>query len=263
MLSRILIFIICFLINVFCFVYTDELAEIFNDSFFEKNTFLRNSDIFYDKDEILRYKIYWEFVYAGDAEMGIVISSSVKNTTYFIFTKSMSNPAMDLIYKVRNQSISYVDLKGFYSLKFISEQNEAGKFNKEYVLFDYSARQWIELVSNTTGYLENFVQDVVSSLWWLRKQNLKVQNKYSMEVYSGKIVYPMVVEVIKVQRVRVFEKEYECFKVEPKVDLKKFPLFKAKGRLFVYLTTDTKRLPVRLESKVFIGRVFADLIENN
>jgi len=98
-------------------------------------------------------------------------------------------------------------------------------------------------------------------LYWLRLQNIELDRSYTIDVWVGKVVYPMVVDVLEVKKIKIFGKEYNCFKVEPKVDLKSFPLFKAKGRLFVYITADEKKLPVRLESKVFIGRVFADLVE--
>lgn len=227
------------------------------------NLNLKNIGRYYLKDEIFRYKVYWEFLYAGDAEMGIILEEFNNNKIYLIFTKTSSNKSLDLIYKVRNQTISYVDYNGFYSLKFFNQQDEAGKISKEYVLFDYKNNIWKELTSNTTGYISDFLQDVVSALWWLRLQDIKVTDRYKVDVYSGKIVYPMIIDVIKIEKIKISGKEYTCFKIEPKVDLKRFPLFRARGKLFVYITCDEKKIPVRLESRVLIGRVFADLVEEN
>ncbi|MEN3014194.1 MAG: DUF3108 domain-containing protein [Endomicrobiia bacterium] len=234
----------------------------------DANLFLQNSELrdigtYYMQSEIFRYKIYWEFLYAGDAEMGLLTDELYNKKFYLIFTKTTSNKSLDLIYKVRNKTVSYVDYKGFYSLKFFSEQNEAGKEYKEYVIFDYNNSYWKETISDTTGYISNFLQDVVSALWWLRLQQLDVGKQYEIQVYSGKVIYPMKVDVLNLQKIKIFDKEYTCFKIEPKVDLKKFPLFKARGKLFVYITNDEKKLPVRLESRVIIGRVFADLVEKN
>lgn len=248
------------LIFLFTHMYSTEHFGVIEERIFKINSSLRDVGVYYDKPEVLKYKIYWEFIYAGDAEMKIEIKEINGKKFYYITTNTSSNKTVDLIYKVRNKTESIVDYKGFYSLKFIKDQNEAGYISKDYVLFDHINNKWIYLLDNTNGYIPAFVLDVVSSLYWLRLQNIEVGRNYTFNIWVGKVVYPMVVEVLSVEDVEVFGKKYRCFKVEPKVDLKSFPLFKAKGRLFVYITVDEK-IPVRLESKVFIGRVFANLVE--
>ncbi|MCX7910137.1 MAG: DUF3108 domain-containing protein [Endomicrobia bacterium] len=255
-----------FFLTVLIIIFLNKIAspEEFKEiNEIAANLELRDVGVYYTQNEILRYKVYWEFLYAADAEMGLILDEIQGKKIYFVFTKTTSNKSFDLIYKVRNQTVSYIDYKGFYSLKFFSYQDEAGKVIKENVIFDYNNNLWRDLINNTTGYISDFLQDVVSALWWLRLQDIEVGRQYRIEVYSGKVIYPMVVDVLKIQKVEVFDKVYECFKIEPKVDLKRFPLFRAKGRLFVYLTNDKKKLPVKLESRVLIGRVFADLIENS
>ncbi|MFN3551148.1 MAG: DUF3108 domain-containing protein [Endomicrobiia bacterium] len=245
------------IINTYC----QENKNYIEEEILRLNSNLRSINENYFEPEILKYKIYWEFIYAGDAEISLNLEDIYDVKLYKITTKTKSNASIDILYKVRNQTESYVDFYGFYSLKFVKEQNEAGYYSKDYVLFDYENQQWIYLLDNTTGYINGFVQDVVSSLYWLRFQNIEVGKKYAVDVWAGKIVYPMIIDVLEIKNIKIFDKEYKCFKVEPKVDVRSFPLFKAKGRLFVYLTVDEKKLPVRLESKVFIGRVFADLVE--
>ncbi len=246
-----------FIINICCQENKVEIEE----EIVRKNSNLRNINEKHFESEILKYKIYWEFIYAGDAQIDLNLEDIYNIKLYKISTKTKSNSSVDLLYKVRNKTESYIDFYGFYSLKFFKEQNEAGYHSKDYVLFDYINKRWIYLLDNTTGYINGFVQDIVSSLYWLRFQDIEVGKKYTIDVWVGKVVYPMVIEVLEIINIKIFGKEYECFKVEPKVDTKSFPLFKAKGRLFVYLTTDKEKLPVRLESKIFIGRFFADLVE--
>ncbi len=227
------------------------------------NIDLRDIRINYKTPEILKYRISWEFIYAGDAEMGITEEDLHGHKVYRIYTRTSSNKTLDLIYKVRNETDSYVDYSGFYTLRFIKNQNEAGYVSKDDVYFDHKNNLWYNLVGNTTGYIPSFVLDVISSLYWIRTQNIEVGKKYIFSVWVGNVVYPMIVDVLNKQKIKILDKEYECFKVEPKVDIKSFPLFRAKGRLLVYITADEKKLPVRLESKVFIGKVFADLVEVN
>ncbi len=212
-------------------------------------------------NELLKYKIFWEIVPVGSAFMECSTEVVNNKKVYHIVTQSMSNPSFDLIYKVRNRTDSYVDYEGFYSLKFLKDQNEAGYKSKDYIIFDHKNNLWFSLLDDTTGFIPTFVQDVVSSLYYLRLEELEVGKKYQINVWTGKIVYPMEVFVFERKRVTVNNKIYSCFKVEPKVDIKSFPLFKPRGRLFVWLTDDEYKIPVRLETKIFIGRVYAELIE--
>lgn len=250
---------IYFFVVFLCLVNFLSSENLIEQQIISVNTKLRDVKIRYN-DEILRYKIYWEFIPAGEAEMGIVKEKFYGYDVYHIYTRTKSYKSIDLIYRVRNETDSYVDYYGFYTLKFVKNQNEAGCISKDDVVFNHISNQWYYLLDNTTGYIPSFVQDVVSSLYWLRMQEIKVGTTYTFDVWLGKVVYPMVVDVLGITQVKLGKKSYECFKVEPKVDIKSFPLFKAKGRLFVYITTDKHKLPIRLESKIFIGKVFADLV---
>lgn len=257
-----IIFLLFALSNFFiiCIYCQDDITNI-EEQIFTLNGRLTSIEKNYFEPEVLKYKIYWEFIFAGEAEIGLCIENIYGTKVYHIITKTSSNPSIDLIYKVRNRTDSYVDFYGFYSLKFVKEQNEAGYYSKDYVLFDYKNKKWVYLLDETSGEMKGFLQDVVSSLYWLRLQDIKVGRKYTTDVWVGKVIYPMIIDVLEIKKIKIFDKEYKCFKVEPKVDINSFPLFKAKGRLFVYITADERKLPVRLESKIFIGRVFADLVE--
>lgn len=252
-------FLLASLIIQKCYTATDSIA--LEQKIIADNTELVNfkGGGHYNR-EILKYKIYWEFIYAGDAVMGVTPVELYGKKLYRLFTETKSNKTIDMIYKVRNKTESLIDFYGYYTLKFFKDQNEAGYISKDNVIFDHRNNLWYDLLDNTTGYIPSLVHDVVSSLYWLRLQDIKVGEVYTFNVWVGRVVYPMIVDVIKIVKVKIQDKEYECYKIEPKVDLKTFPLFKAKGRLFVYITTDERKLPVRLESKVFIGRVFADLV---
>ena len=249
---------------LFCILWhTNSEPTDFERAVFTNNIGLRKIESDKIFNETLKYKIYWEFVYAGDAEMGIVPVELYGGKVYKIYTYTKSNNTIDVLYKVRNRTESYVDITGFYTLKFFKDQDEAGYRSKEEVLFDQKNNLWYNILDNTTGYIPTFVQDVVSALYWLRTQKLEVGQTYTFQVWVGKVVYPMIVDILDKCKIKVSGKEYICYKVEPTVDLKSFPLFRAKGRLFVYITADDRKLPVRLESKVFIGKVFANLVETN
>lgn len=211
--------------------------------------------------EMLKFKIQWEFVPAGESVM--ICQQEVINNkkVYHIQTNTVSNSSMDIIYKVRNKTDSYLDYENFYSLKFVKDQNEGGFVSKEYILFDNKNGFWYSVLENKNGPMPKFVFDIVSSLYYLRTQKLGLGEKYSINVFTGNIVYPMIVSVLKKEPVKIKDKIFNCIKVEPKIDEQKFPLFRVKGKLYVWLTDDERCVPVKLQTKIFIGSVYAILDE--
>ncbi len=213
--------------------------------------------------ERLKFKIQWEFVPAGESVM--TCNETVVNgrKVYHIVTQTTSNSSMDVIYKVRNRTESFLDYNGLYSLKFVSDQNESGRVSKEYILFDQKNGFWYSILENKSGSIPQYVQDIVSSLYYLRTQNLNVGEKYLMDVYSGKVSYPMIVSVLKQEEIKIGDKKFKCLKLEPKVDEERFSLFRIRGKMFVWLTDDEKHIPVKMQTKIFIGSVYAILEEYN
>lgn len=258
-MKNLILLFIFFVSSLFSLSVEEIESQIFSS---EEN--LREIGIVpFSEREILKYKILWSGIPAGESVMSCIPEVVGNRRVYRITTKTTSNKTVDLIYRVRNETESYLDYKGFYTLKFFSSQNEPGYKRKESVLFNHKENFYYLLPENTTGYIPQYVLDVVGALYYLRTQKLKVGEKYVMDVYSGKIVYPLVVSVLGEEEIKIEDKNYTCFKVEPKVDLKKFPLFRAKGKLYVWITKDEKKLPVKLKSKIFIGSVYAELVEKN
>jgi len=54
--------------------------------------------------------------------------------------------------------------------------------------------------------------------------------------------------------------EFECFVVEPVLRIGT-GIFQAKGRLLVWLTADSKKVPVLMRSQIVVGSVEARLTE--
>ena len=83
--------------------------------------------------------------------------------------------------------------------------------------------------------------------------------RYSIDVYSGEKVYPLVVTVRKREKISVPAGTFDTLLVEPLI---RGPgVFISKGKkLEVWLTNDSRRMPVRMRSEVMIGHVSAELL---
>lgn len=242
-------------------VFSEELTELEKKIFSNSSPKRNIENNFKFKSEKLKFKLWWEFIYAGESETSCEMDIVENRKIWHITTNTKSSPAIDIIYKMRNRTDSCVDYEGMYSLKFVKNQLEGNFVSEEYVLFDNENGKWYSKLKDKSGEMSLFVQDIVSSLYFLRTQNLKLTERYKIDVYTSGVIYPMIVEVLAKETLTIKGKKYSCFKVEPKIDEEKFGLFKLKGKLWVWLTDDDKCLPVKLQTKVFIGSVYALLDE--
>jgi hypothetical protein len=71
--------------------------------------------------------------------------------------------------------------------------------------------------------------------------------------------YHLAVRVLERETVKLKSGEFDCFKIQPV--LLGEGLFKAKGEVFIWLTADERRIPVRMRSKIFIGSISANMID--
>jgi hypothetical protein len=70
--------------------------------------------------------------------------------------------------------------------------------------------------------------------------------------------YRLAIKVLAREKVKVKAGEFDCFKIQP--ILLGEGLFKAKGEVFIWVTADERRIPVKMKSKIFIGAISAGMV---
>jgi hypothetical protein len=113
--------------------------------------------------------------------------------------------------------------------------------------------------STTAGVMPAFAHDVLTSLYYLRTLPLTVGETIVLDVNSGAQTWPLKVEVKSIETVRVPAGKFECYRVQPLIAGE--GLFMQTGNLEVWLTTDARRLPVLMRSRVMVGAFVAELLD--
>ncbi len=212
--------------------------------------------------EHLIFEIKWQFITAGIAVMNVdrivPAPSAPERLSYKIVTEARSTPFIDGFFKVRDTNISYIDVESICSHSIESDISEGNFRKKEQIIFD-QVNNTFALSDGRTGPTGPWVQDVLSALYYVRMLPLEPGAQFSFPAHSGDTTYPLSVRVLGREKVRVPAGEFDCFKLEPA--LRGDGVFKAKGRLWVWVTADARRMPVLMKSQVFIGSVDAVLRE--
>ncbi len=214
------------------------------------------------ENEVLNFKISWKFIKAGEATIrnkGVVEIDDKK--AYFIETTAKSASVINAFFKVRDINHSWIDTNNFYSLGYGQSIKEGGYRRDEWVTFDYKNNKYYGqkkkkdgLIREFEGKLNTEVYDILSSFFYIRTKDLKVGENVIIDVNNRNKTYPLQIEVIKKETIKVPAGKFDCILVEPKLR-KDSGIFVSKGTLKVWLTDDKYKMPVLMRSKVFIGSV--------
>ena len=192
--------------------------------------------------------------------------ASTGSMAYLITALAESNAFVDVFYKVRDKSESWLDAGKFVTHRF-EQHNREGKYVFEnYLELDWTARTydgWRKVRDREPeikrGELSGPVVDILASLYLTRTRDLDKEAEFKFDVLSGK-TWPLAVKVLKREEVKVPAGKFDCHLVEP--FLRDAGLFIQKGKkLQVWLTADEKRIPVLMRAEIYVGHVTAELRE--
>ncbi len=206
--------------------------------------------------EKLVFEISYGPINAGTAVMEISqIVQLQGRDCYHIISTARSNKFFSSFFKVEDRAETFVDTGGLFPWRFEKHLRE-GKYKADrFANFD----QVNHTVTTDRGEMEipPYVQDVLSTLYYIRTQDIVVGQSLYVDNHSGKKIYPLEVKVHRRERVKVPAGSFDCFVVQP--ILKAGGVFKHEGKLTVWLTADEQKMPVLMKSKVLIGSIDAEL----
>lgn len=209
--------------------------------------------------ERLVFSVEYGFVTAGEATMSVVSLDTIQgNPSYRIETVATTNEIFSTFYEVNDRVVSHMDAYGMFSRQFKKTLRE-GNYSKDLeVYFDQEAQLARYVEGDSLAALPE-TQDVLSAFFFLRSRDLRVGEVYSIPCHDNRKNYPLEVKVLRREKIAVPAGKFECFVVEPK--LKSGGLTKKEAKMFIWLTSDDRKMPVLMETRMKIGSVAAKLRE--
>ncbi len=208
--------------------------------------------------ERLTFDIIWggwsySWVHAGQATLELLPTPDDK--VWEIRSRAWCNGLFQSLYPVQDTVVSFVDAAGIYPLRFEKNLHE-GSYHK-HILTVFDQKQHFLATEDTTFSIAPFTQDVLSAFYFIRTQTLEVGKSFELSAVSGKKNYKLRVLCHDSETVTVPAGTFACFQVEPL--LQEDGLFKAKGKLWIWITQDARHLPVKMQSHIPVGSIKAEL----
>jgi len=208
--------------------------------------------------EKLEYSVNYGFINAGNAVMEIDTVIDIRGHKCFrVISTARSNKFFSTFYRVNDRVLSFIDVEGIYSLWFEKHLREGNFKSDRWISFHQDKNIAVNNKQDTLKVPE-FVQDVLSAMYYIRTQPLEVGKAILVDNHTDNKNYPLEVKILRKEKIKVGAGKFECFVVEPLLQ-EGGGVFQHKGKLTVWLTDDQYRLPVLMKSKIFVGSISAEL----
>lgn len=228
--------------------------------------------------EIIRYRVSWEMVPAGDVTFKVMPHTDFKGEPAWHFVlEGRSRRYVDLFYKIRDRFDSFTDLEFNRSLEY--RKLQTGKEDKNVVVaFDWDKnlatysnhggkRPSIEIPDNTFDPLSSFYKLRTLDFSKVRFSNGTAEKTEKGDLYfpvtDGKRCFIQKGQVLKKERISLVHKSYDTYLIIPHVNHFSGVFKKSENpSVKVWLSADERQIPVRIAIKVFIGSVIFELAEH-
>lgn len=212
--------------------------------------------------ERLDYKVKYSFVVAGEGYFHILPNPIYRGNNRECFDirfQVNSLKSLEWMYRVRDQYRTALDVSGIFPWEFEQTIRE-GKYKKDYkAIFDQSRN--LAYVNKKSYKIPNYVHDIVSAFFYARTLDLSSMRKdtvFYLQNFFDNEVNKLGIKIGGREIVETEAGKFRCIIVEPIII--KGGLFKSEASIFIYLTDDERKIPIRVSTKILIGYVSADLV---
>lgn len=210
--------------------------------------------------EKLKYRIRYGFVTAAEATLEVQESKKQMNDRpiYHYVANGKTTSSFDFFMKVRNRYDSYVDQTELIPYQFTESVREGNYKRDSYANFDHNANK----VMSSKGVYEvpESTFDVISIFYFARCIDLKkvqVGEVLKMKYFLDDGAYPLDIEYLGKETVNTPSGKFECIKFSP--SLQPGRVFRKDSRMYIWITNDANRIPVKVEVEILIGSLILEL----
>ncbi|MEO8168809.1 MAG: DUF3108 domain-containing protein, partial [bacterium] len=198
---------------------------------------------------------------AGQAVMAVPRSEMIagRNTYRIEFTVN-SLPSFDWIFEVRDRYLTFIDMEAIAPLRFEQHIRE-GTYKLDFVA-DFDQVNHIAKTAAGDYPIPEYVHDIMSAFYYARMldySNMQPGQFVTLFNFYKDTSHELRVKFLGKQELEVEAGTFQTIVVEPLV--KEGGLFKAEGRIVIWLTDDERKIPIRVNTKVVIGSIDVELRE--
>ncbi|TDO20142.1 DUF3108 domain-containing protein [Pedobacter duraquae] len=211
--------------------------------------------------EVLKYKLRYGFITAAEGTLK-VLNSDLKfdnKPTYKLVVDAQTSGTFDIFYKVRDHYDSYIDKTDLTPYFYQENVREGGYKREDKARFTQDGKK---VVSNrgtfTTPTTQTF--DLVSAYYFSRSldiSKLKIGDKFKLNYFLGDGIKQLEIEFTGRETVKSKIGNVKCLRFSPSIEPGR--IFKKDSRLYLWITDDGNRVPVKAQVEILVGAVTMEI----
>jgi len=222
----------------------------------------------YNAGESLTYEAKFNKVIKGIAiaDLSFAVERAANNRDYLITSDAITKGSLLKLFKQRfvQKYESTVDGENFSVKRTVKRDEQGDRVRESEALFDYAEKKVIYVETDPkdaarpprqiASPIENNTQDLITAIYTLRRLPLVVGKTFNLTVSDSGLLYKVPVRVVARELQKSILGKVWCFRIEPEV-FGENRLIEQKGSMILWLTDDSRRLPVRSQINASIGRI--------
>ncbi|WP_113651693.1 DUF3108 domain-containing protein [Pedobacter namyangjuensis] len=218
-------------------------------------------DPIFKEGEVLSYKLKYGFITAAEATIK-VLPSDMKfddKPTYRLSVDARTSGTFDVFYKIRDHYDSYIDKTNLTPYFYQENIREASYRRTDKARFHQEAKK---VVANkgtfTTPTTQTF--DLVSAYYFARSldiSKLKIGDEFKLNYFLSDEISQLQIEYVGKETIKTKLGNIRCLKFSPSI--KPGRIFKKDSKLYLWITDDGNRVPVKAQVEILVGAVTMEI----
>lgn len=215
----------------------------------------------FKEGEVLKYKLKYGFITAAEATIKVQPTDLTFDgrPAYRLTADAQTSGTFDIFYKVRDHYDSFIDKTDLTPYFYQENIREASYRRQDKARFYQDTKK---IVANKGTFYGPTTQtfDLVSAYYFARSldiSKLKIGDKFRLHYFLSDEISALEIEYAGKEAIKTKLGTINCLKFSPSI--KPGRIFKKDSKLYLWITDDANRVPVKAEVEILVGSVTMEI----
>jgi hypothetical protein len=220
------------------------------------------NEVVFKNGEQLSYRLKYGFFTGAEATLRVEDGEQKidGHPTFHIVADGKTAGTFDIFYKVRNRYETYVDKTTLLPYFYTENRHESNYKHTDNVTFDHADNK---ITANKGVFpFKGKVFDFVSAYYFARGidvSKIKIGDKFDMTYFLEDGVHTLTITYMGKEKVEGPMGAFNCLKFNPTIIPGR--IFRKDSKLYLWITDDNNRIPVKAHVELIVGSVTMDLTD--
>jgi len=234
------------------------LTTFFNNAIAQELTTI--NDPVFKAGEQLSYKLKYGIFTAAEADLRVE-NTDIKfdgKPVFHIIAEGKTAGTFDVFYKTRNRYETYVDQKTLLPYFYAENRHESNYKHSDKVTFN---RETDKITADKGTFpFKGQVFDFLSAYYFARNidvSKMRIGQKFELQYFLEDGINTLGITYVGKEKVSCSLGTFNCLKFSPTIIPGR--IFRKDSKLYLWITDDNNRIPVKAQVEVIVGSLTMDL----